>query len=144
MASSPRDPPVNRALRVVSDADAPILVSGGEHICHARQITPVSAAVDPDVCLCRTRLYSESNTSYSIDPDACLTEIMSDMFRELYNDFDDVFDITKPPLYSGASGKIHAFVNMNPMLPPQRKGRHPQYDRSTLNRSRGYRVESMH
>ena len=34
--------------------------------------------------------------------------------------------------YNGASGKIEAFVNMGPTLPPQRKGRLPQYNKSNL------------
>ncbi|KAK2184802.1 hypothetical protein NP493_252g03017 [Ridgeia piscesae] len=75
---------VSGALHVANDTDVPILVSSGEHICHARQITSVSGAVDPDVCSRRTRLCSESNTSYytevSIDPEACLTMMMSGWF----------------------------------------------------------------
>ena len=43
----------------------------------------------------------------------------------------DVFDI-KPYMYNGARGKIQAFVNVSPTLPPQQKGRLPQYDRSTI------------
>ncbi|KAK2183478.1 hypothetical protein NP493_312g10047 [Ridgeia piscesae] len=39
---------VSGALRVVNDTDAPILVSDGEHICHARQISSLSPAKDPD------------------------------------------------------------------------------------------------
>jgi len=34
--------------------------------------------------------------------------------------------------YNGASGKIEAVVNMGPVLPPQRKGRLPHYNRDTL------------
>ena len=73
-----------------------------EHMCHARQITPVPAAVDPGVSSSWTRLWSVSNTLYStevpIDPDICLTKIMSDRFKELHSDFNDVFDIN-PSLY---------------------------------------------
>ncbi|KAK2166072.1 hypothetical protein NP493_1338g00039 [Ridgeia piscesae] len=107
-----------------------------KHICHARQISPVSAAVDPDICSSRTRLCSESNTSCStevpIDPDACFTKTMSDRCQELHIDFNDAFDI-KPSLYNGARGKTQAFVDMGPTLPPQRKGRLPQYYRSIVN-----------
>ena len=116
---------VSGALRVANYTDAPILVSRGEHICHARQKTSVSPAENPDVCSARTRLCSESNTSYStevtIDPDAFLITMVSDRFRALHSDFDDVFD-TKPSLYYAASKKIQAFVTMGPTLSPQRKG----------------------
>ena len=77
---------INGALRVANDTDAPILVNRGDHICHARQITSTSPADDPDTCSARTRLCSESNTSHSteaiMDPDACLTTMMSDKFRK--------------------------------------------------------------
>ncbi|KAK2183670.1 hypothetical protein NP493_300g00016 [Ridgeia piscesae] len=56
---------VSGALIVANDTDAPILVNWGEHICHARQITSVSPADDPDVCSGRVRLCSESYTSHS-------------------------------------------------------------------------------
>ena len=54
-----------------------------------------------------------------------------DKFIALNLEFDDVFyaSIFK---YNGASGKIEAVVNIGPTLPPQRKGRLPQYNRNTL------------
>ena len=39
------------------------------------------------------------------------------------------------PKYNGASGKIEAVVNIGPTLPPQHKGRLPQYNRNTLEES---------
>ena len=52
-------------------------------------------------------------------------------FKDLNFEYDDVFNpsISK---YNGASCKIEAFVNMGPILPPQRKGRLPQYNKSTM------------
>ena len=121
MASFPRVL-LCQCLHVANDTDVPLLVSGGEHICHARQINPISAAVDPDVCSSRARLCSH-NTSYSTEvpfyPDACLTKIMSDRFNELHSDFNDAFDI-RSSLYNTARGKIQAFVDMIPILLPQR------------------------
>ena len=76
----------------------------------------------------------DSRTNMQSKPERAWTppqEILSTS-GALHSDFDDVFD-TKPSLYNGASGKIQAFVNMGPTLPPQRKGRLPQYNRSTLN-----------
>ena len=45
--------------------------------------------------------------------------------------FDQVFD-PSVSMYNGASGKIEATMNMGPVLPPQRKGRVPQYNKDTL------------
>ena len=36
------------------------------------------------------------------------------------------------PGYNGKAGQIEAVVNMGPVLPPQRKGRIPQYSRNQL------------
>ena len=38
----------------------------------------------------------------------------------------------KDKLYNGAFGPLEAVVNMGPTLPPQRKGRVPQYSRDKL------------
>ena len=61
----------------------------------------------------------------------CLDEDIRDKFSALNLAFDDVFNpsISK---YKGASGPFEAVVNIGPTLPPQRKGRLPQYNRSTL------------
>ena len=52
-------------------------------------------------------------------------------FRALHREFESVFD---PHFkgYNGAVGPFQARVNMGPVLPPQRKGRVPQYSRGQL------------
>ena len=52
----------------------------------------------------------------SIDPDACLTTMVSDRYRELYSDFDDVFD-TKPSLYNGAAERSKPSLIWAPHCP---------------------------
>ena len=76
---------VDGALRAPNDTGVPILVSCGEHICHARQIASVTATVDPDFRSTCTSLSSNNNsaTLYStgfsiVDTDSCLTKKMSD------------------------------------------------------------------
>ena len=66
-----------------------------------------------------------------VHPNSFLPPEVRDEFRELNFEFGDVFNpsISK---YNGASGKIEAVVNMGPTLPPQRKGRLPQYNRSSM------------
>ena len=69
---------------------------------------------------------------------------MSDRFKALNRDFDDVFD-SQTSLYNGASGKIQSFVNVGPTLPPRRKERLPRYNRTTVNelQDKFYELESV-
>ena len=66
-----------------------------------------------------------------LDPDGCLDQDTRDKFMAVNLEFDDVFN---PSIsnYNGTSEKIEAVVNIGPTLPPQRKGRLPQYNRDTL------------
>ena len=52
-------------------------------------------------------------------------------FITLLKEFDRVFDPVIPG-YNGTAGSIEDVVNMGPVLPPQRKGRMPQYARDQL------------
>ena len=65
----------------------------------------------------------------SIDPD--LPSDIIAQFQEVNNTYDEVFNprISK---YNGASGPLTAVVNIGPVLPPQRKGRLPHYNRERL------------
>ena len=67
----------------------------------------------------------------SVDPDKCLPPTWYDKFTQLHQQYDDVFNPAVAK-YNGFSGKIEAVVNMGPSLPPQRKGRLPQYNREML------------
>ena len=52
-------------------------------------------------------------------------------FAQLHQEYDEVFNPVYTG-YNGAAGKVGGNVNMGPILPPQRKGRVPQYDKSKL------------
>ena len=71
------------------------------------------------------------SASVILDTDGCLDEDTRNTFHAVNLEFDDVFNpsISK---YNGASGQIEAFVNIGPTLPPQPKGRLPQYNRASL------------
>ena len=119
----------------ITNTDTPIIVKSGEHLGHVRQVMPVvrgttspvtapTANVGPTPC----KPFSKHEI---LDPDCCLYPAIRDKFRTLHQEFDNVFNpaISK---YDGASGHIEAVVDIGPTLPPQRKGRLPQYNRSTL------------
>ena len=54
---------------------------------------------------------------------------MSEKFNKLHIKYDNVFI---PKFHGYKAGDIKGIVNMGPVLPPQRKGRVPQYSRNKL------------
>ena len=52
-------------------------------------------------------------------------------FNQLHAEYDEVFN-PRFDGYNGYAGPIEGIVNMGPTLPPQRKGRVPQYSRNRL------------
>ena len=70
-------------------------------------------------------------SNVSVDPDNILGPEMRTKFHELHKHYEDTFNpnVSK---YNDASGPIRGKVNMGPILPPQRKGRVPQYNKSKL------------
>ena len=128
---------VDHAVRVPNTTRSPILLKSGEQLCQVRHILPVEASTSTSPPTTRTAASPSPATCKPfsphviLDPDGCLDQDIRDQFIALNLEFDDVFNpsISK---YNGASGKIEAVVNIGPTLPPQRKGRLPQYNRNTL------------
>ena len=125
---------VDHAVRVSNTTDSPILLKSGEHLC---QVLPVEASISTSPPNTRGAVSSSPATCKPfssrviLDPDGCLDQDTREKFNTLNLEFDDVFN-PSISTYNGASGKIEAVVNIGPTLPPQRKGRLPQYNRNTL------------
>lgn len=66
-----------------------------------------------------------------VDPDNMLCDNQKAAFRNLLIKFDDVFNPNFKG-YNGAVGTLEAKVNIDPVQPPQRKGRVPQYSKNQL------------
>ena len=128
---------VDHVVRISNMTDSPILLKSGEQLCQVRHILPVDAststsppttsrAASPSPAICKP-----FSPRVVVDPDGCLDQDTRDKFIALNLEFDDVFNpsISK---YNGASSKIEAVVNIGPTLPPQCKGRLPQYNKNTL------------
>jgi hypothetical protein len=66
-----------------------------------------------------------------LDPDNTLTNETKQKFRTTLYEFHNVFsqDLTG---YNGAVGPLKATVNTGSVLPPQRKGRIPQFSKDKL------------
>ena len=71
------------------------------------------------------------SVTVSVDLDNILSDSCRQDFNAVLSEYDDVFN---PNIsgYNGAAGKFKATVNMGPVLPPQHKGRVPQYSRDKL------------
>lgn len=124
---------IGHTIRVANTSDEPIMLRRGEHIGQVRSIqpTPSCHAALPPENLVPTSTPKPYSASISVDPDSCLSPAMRDSFHQLNSQYDKVFtpSVSK---YNGRSGNIEAVVNMGPVLPPQRKGRLPSYNRDML------------
>ncbi len=127
---------VSGHIRIPNHTNDPILIRKHEHVCQIRSIIPTPASSStthqyshkphsPEVSV------SPNHSDISVDPDHQLSDKLRSDFTDLHRHHAHVFhpDIHK---YNGASGKIEAKVNMGQALPPQRKGRMPQYSKDKM------------
>jgi hypothetical protein len=125
---------VNDTIRLANVTDEPILLRRGEHLCQIRPVKLVDTSLDVPTSSShssKAKPQSPYSAAIALDPDHCLTPSVRQKFSELNQQYDDVFDPALPK-YNGYSGRIEAVVNMGATLPPQRKGRLPQYNRNTF------------
>ena len=125
----PRPQNISSVDHGVGDVNS--LLKKGEQLCQIRLIVNADSMVS-----CATPATSPAPSSQrarkpfsenvTVDPGHCLPDTIRNQFHSLHLEYDDVFNpaVSK---YNGASGKIEAFVNIGPTLPPQRKGRLPCY-----------------
>ncbi len=120
-------------ISIPNNTDRPIILWKDEHFCQLRTIV----CPDPDpVYEQQTAVRDiQASTPYcspvQVDPNHILPLDFRRKFADLHLQYDSVFNPSIPK-YNGASGNISAVVNMGPTLPPQRKGRLPQYNRSSM------------
>ena len=126
---------VDNTIRLSNSTSEPILLRRGEHLCQVRPISSVEAPTKLDaapknhpITPIPTKPYS---AAASLDPDNILGQDIYDKFAQVNRTYDEVFN---PAIsrYNGKSGNIEAIVNIGPTLPPQRKGRLPQYNKDSL------------
>ena len=127
-------------IRLVNDTVDPIAIKKHQHLCQIRPIVQVGAQVSKEATsntashllpVQSPKVVDSVIHNISLDPDNMLLPSEKAMFHSLHKDYASVFD-PKIPLYNGSSGNIAATVNIGPTLPPQRKGRLPQYNTETL------------
>ena len=125
---------VGSKIRLVNASNEPQRIKRHDHICRALPIIPPenhpppSLEQQPSIKPQATRPFSDDVT---VDSDNLLSVQTRTKFHQLLLKFDSVFD-PRISGYNGAAGPVEATVNMGPVLPPQRKGRIPQYSRNQL------------
>ncbi len=126
---------VSGKIRIPNLTGEPWLVQRSDHLCcvHATYApSPTDAAAPANPPKPAAKVNSALSSDHvALDPDNVMPPDIKDKLCALHREFDGVFD---PHFkgYNGAVGPFRAKVNMGPVLPPQRKGRVPQYSRGQL------------
>ena len=131
-------------VRITNDTDTPLFLKKNELFgqLHSTLLSPVQPA---PVLIYNVResvrdsfASGTNNTTYKptfadivVDPGNILPPEIVAKFHAANSRYREVFN-TKGKLYNGKFGQLEAVVNMGPSLPPQRKGRVPQYARDKL------------
>ena len=121
-------------LRFINSSCLPVKIKRNQHIAVVSRIKDPLA--ESTTCLPPRTTKSHApqvNTScISINPDAVEdVKPFEQSFRDVHQRFDHVFSPSFPG-YNGRAGPLKATVNVSEALPPQRKGRVPQYSRDKL------------
>lgn len=128
---------VDHTVSLKNVTTEPVIINKNAHVCQIRSVINVDDIQSNirNSSICDSPVVKSSNTPYSstisIDPDNIVSADIKVKCKEIHQKYDHVFnpDIGK---YNGASGNIQGNVNMGPTLPPQRKGRLPQYPHEKL------------
>lgn len=129
---------VSHTIRIPNNDSFPKILHRNDHFCQVLPVysppLPTEHVSQPPVPppIARASNTPTSRISLvSIDPDNILHPDTKNSFVTLLDQYPDVFD-ANVGCYNGAYGPYQAVVNMGPVLPPQRKGRLPQYNSSRL------------
>ena len=131
--------PVNNVISLANSTSVPFVLRPGDHVCSITELVdddvPLRTEVEsPAVrCVPTKSIYAKAAhcVGVRIDPDRTLDSTQRGKLAAINARFDDVFNSVFRG-YNGASGQFKAHVNMGPTLPPQRKGKLPQYSRNRL------------
>ena len=129
--------PVNGKVRIVNETQEALRIPKKHHLCQAMPSVRISKAIKlpiPEVSTQTTIAATKNRALYSQHISvnkSQLNSTISAQFDQLHAKYDDTFS---PHFkgYNGKAGNIEGVVNMGPVLPPQRKGRVPQYSRNRL------------
>ena len=121
---------------IPNDTDSPLILQRNQPFA---QVSPTFCPdSSPSQCENLPSIQSTARPSFndysagiSLDPDNILSPSSRASFFAINREFDQVFSPNFTGYY-GAAGPLQGVVNIGPTLPPQRKGRLPQYARDKL------------
>jgi hypothetical protein len=124
---------VDNKIRLTNSTPEPILLHKHEHVCQVHPILHVDGTLNQQLSMEQKTPITTGRFSETVclDPDNSLAPDIIQKFKDVNSTYDSVF-YTSIPKYNGASGAIEAIVNIGPTVPPQRKGRLPQYNKASL------------
>ena len=119
-------------VRVVNNSQVPINLKKDQVVAH---ITRANDNVPLNVCQSNTPpppVITSNFSSIKFNPQQMIIDpSWEQKFTQLHSRYADVFNNDLPG-YNGKFGAIYAHVNVGDSLPPQRRGRVPQYTRNLL------------
>ena len=129
---------IDHMIEITNNTDVPVVIGKHSHIGQIRSISEIP----PEPC----EMSQENNTTVisgiktnqgpfsinvSVNPDGLVAPEIVSRVNELNRSYDKVFD-PAIPCYNGYSGNVKGHINMGTAVPPQRKGRTPQYNHEKL------------
>ena len=121
-------------IRIPNLSSEPKVISKGDHFCQIVRTVPVELQDQHSVVPKKPTSIKDDHSAYLevvIDPNNITPPEFKEMLENLCESYKHVFS-PKLKGYNGRDGAVHAFVNMGPVLPPQRKGRLPMYNKDKL------------
>ena len=121
---------IDHKIRITNTTELPITIPAKAHVCQLLE-TVVPECHDIGILVPKMSKSIQPFSSGIILSDCVLNSPSHAVFQSIHDQFDNVFNPNYPG-YNSAYGNVKGSVNIGPILPPQRKGRLPQYDRSKL------------
>lgn len=123
-------------IKIRNSSAEPIPLKKHEQICQIRPMIPQSETPEDvyDESQSVPNFISVATSSadkVNIDPSGMLSVDERKLFQDTTKKHSSVFD-SQLGCYNGFNGTYENVINMGPTLPPQRKGRIPQYNRKDL------------
>ena len=126
---------IGSKIRIPNNTNYPIVLKRHEHIAQISSVYSPNESPSIYPTPVKQNAHVQSTTPHyskiTLDPDHILPSDAVRSFTTLHKHFNNTFNPAFSG-YNGAIGPLQAVVNMGPVLPPQRKGRLPQYARNRL------------
>ena len=125
----------DNTIRIPNSSTEPLSIKKGDHLCQiVRTMAINNNEHSGNDTTKRAPLVSDDHLAFKdiqIDPDNITPPAYKEKLINICESYSHVFS-PKFKGYNGRDGPVKAVVNMGPALPPQRKGRLPQYNKDKL------------